>query len=234
MSRLIASSHTAKNGSQPDPFNTLRPTIYRLSNWQRLLFWPVALGIHAWCRTWRMRLDDDSRQLLDRTGSPRLILVWHNRSFLSPEVFRRAFHPERIHCLISPSRAAAWEVALFDTFRLRSVRGSSSRRGVQAMRELVRALRNGMDVGISPDGPSGPACVVQPGAVRLARMAKAPLILCQSQCRQAVRLGTWDRHLIPLPFARLDITIEVIETDDPIWQQTDEAAAKHLADRLLD
>jgi lysophospholipid acyltransferase (LPLAT)-like uncharacterized protein len=191
------------------------------------LFLPAAWCLQAWLRSWRMSLDEPSRSLLQTTPSPRMIVVWHNRSLVAPEMFRRFFDPSRIACLISPSRMAAWEVAYFQRFQLRAIRGSTTRRSIQAAREILQQLRNDNDIGISPDGPSGPLYTFQPGAVALARKAGVPLLLAIPNCRSAFRLKTWDRHMVPAPFARIEVAIRAIQPDDPVWETPDAQIAAH-------
>jgi lysophospholipid acyltransferase (LPLAT)-like uncharacterized protein len=86
-------------------------------------------------------------------------------------------------------------------------------------------LRRGQDVGISPDGPKGPLYAMQPGALFLARMGKVPLVALNFNCRWAWRPHVWDRHLVPLPFAR--ITIEALRLDvDAAFADEDVAAVQ--------
>lgn len=217
-----------------DPFNTKRPVVHELKFHQKLLFYPASWFLQLYFRTWRVRLDEASRKILEQTPSPRMIVVWHNRSFPMPEVFRRCFQPERVSCLISPSKLAAWEVAFFRQFRLRVVRGSSTRRSVQAARELFRELRSGNDVGISPDGPSGPLYSFKPGAVAIARKAGVPVLLAIPNARAARRLKTWDRHLVPYPFATIDLDVRVVAPDNPVWNGSDEQVAAHLREVCLE
>lgn len=196
--------------SQHDPFNTKRPRVHRLKPWQRGVCAVAAWGIGLLYRTWRFRLGPESMEALRSTPGPRVMVAWHNRSFAIPEVFRRLFDPERVACLVSPSKAAAWEVELFRRFRLRSIRGSTTRRSIQAAREILRELKAGRDVGISPDGPSGPLYSFKEGAAALARSAGVPILAIIPNARFALRLPTWDRHLIPLPFARVDVELRVV------------------------
>lgn len=211
-----------------DPFNTRRPEVHELTGWRKAIFYPVSWLLQLYFRTWRIVLDPESEEILRKSAPPRLIVVWHNRSLPMPEVFRRCFDPERIACLISPSRMAAWEVAFFRRFRLRVVRGSTTRRSIQAARELFREIRAGNDVGISPDGPSGPLYSFQPGAIAIARKARVPLLLAIPNCRRARRLRTWDRHLVPWPFARIDLSVRRIDPDDKVWELPNPGAAGEI------
>ena len=87
-------------------------------------------------------------------------------------------------------------------FGLSTVRGSSSRGGGSALRALVGAIQNGVDVAIVPDGPRGPREQLQPGVVTLAALSGAPVVPLAIGARPARRLRSWDRFLVPLPFAR--------------------------------
>ena len=211
-----------------DPYNTRRPQVYELGGWQWLLFYPAAWALRLYFLTWRFHLDEAAREALRDSRPPRLIVMWHNRSLASPEPLRRFLDTSRIACLISPSRVAAWEAAFFRLFRFRVVRGSTTRRSIQAGIELLRALRRGEDAGITPDGPSGPLYSFQTGAVAIARKARCPVLVIVPNTRAAWRLNSWDRHLIPLPFARIDLRIRLIQPEDPLWKQPDAEAAKEI------
>jgi lysophospholipid acyltransferase (LPLAT)-like uncharacterized protein len=227
------SHHASATDSRPDPFNRLRPRVHRLSGWRWLLFHPINWLLLLWMRSWRVKLDAASASILRNCPAPRLILTWHSRSLLMPRLLQRVFPGSAVHCLISPSKAAAWEVAFFESWGMQAIRGSSSRRGVQAMLEMRRALRDGNDVAISPDGPVGPAKRVQHGAIRLAKAAKVPVVLCFSSAQPALRLRTWDRHLIPLPGATIHCQIQLLAPEHALWQQPDAAVAAAI-ESLLD
>src|SRR5262249_15189097 len=87
-------------------------------------------------------------------------------------------------------------------FGLEVVRGSSTRGGTEALRALTAAVRAGEDVAVVPDGPRGPSEHVQPGVVVLAGLTGAPVVPFGFAARPARRLHSWDRFMIPLPFAR--------------------------------
>jgi lysophospholipid acyltransferase (LPLAT)-like uncharacterized protein len=87
-------------------------------------------------------------------------------------------------------------------FGLSVVRGSSSRGGTEALRALAAAVRAGQDVAVVPDGPRGPRECLQAGLVVLAAATGAPVVPLAFAARPARRLASWDRFLVPLPFAR--------------------------------
>lgn len=84
------------------------------------------------------------------------------------------------------------------------IRGSSSRGGFEALREAERALADGGRPALAVDGPRGPAGTVQPGAEALARRAGVPVVFGFVEA-PGVRLRTWDRLLVPWPFARVTV-----------------------------
>jgi len=209
-----------------DPFNTRRPDIHDLGLFQKLVFYPTAWAMRLWFLTWRVHLDEDSRKRVQETPHPRIVVTWHNRSMAMPEVCRRLFDLSTVSCLISASRIAAWEVAFYQIFRLRVIRGSTTRRSIQAAREMLRELLKGNDIGISPDGPSGPLYSFQQGAVAMARKAQVPMLVIVPNTRHAYRMKSWDRHLIPLPFARISVSVQVILPDDPAYSLGNEKASE--------
>jgi lysophospholipid acyltransferase (LPLAT)-like uncharacterized protein len=96
-----------------------------------------------------------------------------------------------------------------------SVRGSSSRRGSTAIRELTSLLESGVDLAITPDGPRGPKYSLGAGAVFLSQKTGIPIMPLHARYHWAIRLKTWDNFAIPIPFSRVDITMDEYFTVDP-------------------
>jgi lysophospholipid acyltransferase (LPLAT)-like uncharacterized protein len=109
--------------------------------------------------------------------------------------------------LTSASKDGMWLGLVARHLGMGSVRGSSSRRGATAMRELLDRVAAGHDIAITPDGPRGPRYTLGSGLVYLAQKADIPVIPCHARFGRALRLETWDRFVIPLPFSRLDVTL---------------------------
>lgn len=217
---------------KPDPF--FSGTVYEVKGWRRwLLIVPGALLFRLYCATLRVAITEEERQALSDTSRPTVCIVWHNRSFLVPFLIRHYRKPDSAYCLISASKAAAWEDAIYHVLGLRSVRGSSTRRGIHAMLGLVRQLGNGNDIVISPDGPSGPRYEFKRGAAAAARMTNSPILLAGIESKQAWRPHTWDRQMYPLPFSKIRIRALKLEPADIFSEATDdEAACKRLAELL--
>ena len=87
-------------------------------------------------------------------------------------------------------------------FGIQTIPGSTSRGGVAAMRTMIRTLKGGEWVGISPDGPRGPRMRATDGIVTLARMTNMPIIPMTFGFRRRKVLGSWDKFIVALPFSR--------------------------------
>src|SRR5207245_1352991 len=119
----------------------------------------------AW--TWRLRVTDEAG-LLNAAGTaalPPLVWVfWHNRLLVIPVLYGRFFRKRRSAVLISRSRDGGILAGCIERFGGEPVRGSSSRGGAAAMRELQRRMEEGCDAYITPDGPKGPRYSMSAGA----------------------------------------------------------------------
>lgn len=148
----------------------------------------------------------DSSGLIDRASArPVIFCLWHNRLALSMVVHRK--YPRKLAALISASKDGALLSAVLRMFGVMAVRGSSSRRGPQALLELTSQAERGHDVAITPDGPRGPRYVVQPGVISLAQVTGLPIVPVTWNARRKICVRSWDRFQIPLPFARCEMVL---------------------------
>lgn len=134
-------------------------------------------------------------------GKPVIFTLWHGR--LGPCTYMH--RDQGIVALISQHRDGEYIARLVERWGYETARGSSSRGGTGALRQLVRSLREGKSVAITPDGPRGPRERVKPGAVILAQLSGAPLIPLAGAADRGWWFGSWDRFLIPKPFSRVCI-----------------------------
>jgi lysophospholipid acyltransferase (LPLAT)-like uncharacterized protein len=121
----------------------------------------------------------------------------HEQLLLMPAVY----HGPGLTALTSSSRDGEIITSLLRVFHIASVRGSSTRHGTTALKEMVRLSRSGADMVITPDGPRGPRQQVKTGIVQLARLADAPIIVMSLACSRGYRFASWDRFLLPYPFS---------------------------------
>lgn len=158
--------------------------------------------------TLRLRVLDPHGCFRGLPGSPVIFVFWHNRILAMTAAFRRIYPRERggVHVLTSASRDGAWLGEMVRQFGMGSVRGSSSRRGAAAMRELLECVGQGRDIAITPDGPRGPCYEFGPGPVYLAQRAGVSVIPVHALFDPVWQLRTWDRFNIPRPCSRLTVT----------------------------
>ncbi|HVT74422.1 MAG TPA: lysophospholipid acyltransferase family protein [Lacunisphaera sp.] len=178
-------------------------SINEVHGWRRLLLWLLASLVRVWGRTLRFEADAETRRMLTKADEPVAIVLWHNRLFLSPEMFRRYRYRRKLFGLVSASKDGAWLAALYRMIGMYPVRGSSSQLGREAARALIEVMQQGCDVGITPDGPRGPMYVVEPGALIVTRRTGAPMVLFGAEFTRAWRLKSWDRFYVPWPFSRV-------------------------------
>jgi len=135
-------------------------------------------------------------------------VFWHGRLLMMP----LAYGGRRLKVLTSSHRDGELITRTVRHFGLETVRGSSTRGGIAGIKGLVRALREGYDVAIAPDGPRGPRFKVQPGVIQLAKLSGRPLLPVTFSATPRKVLQTWDRFVIPLPFSR-----GIFVWGEPIW-----------------
>ena len=169
-----------------------------------------ALALRALFATLRLEVRDPHGFLRNPPPQPVIYTFWHNRILAITAAFLRHYPGGRggVLVLTSPSRDGMWLDEVARRLGMGAIRGSSSRRGATAMRELLEKVDAGHDIAITPDGPRGPRYTLGPGPVFLSQKAGIPLIPVHARFHRAARLNTWDRFAIPLPFSRVEVTID--------------------------
>jgi len=139
-----------------------------------------------------------------RDGENMIFAFWHNRFTMMPFVYENHFHQNRIAVIVSQSRDGELVVRFLDRFHFKSIRGSSSRGGKQAMLNLTRIVRDGWNVAVTPDGPRGPRYQVQDGIITLASVTGVPIVpVSYSSSLRFIFRGSWDHFRLPLPGSRM-------------------------------
>ncbi len=143
-------------------------------------------------------------------GEPFIVVFWHNRLLLVPVVWQR-FLRTGVRAggvaLTSSSRDGELIAQFLGRFGIGPVRGSATRGGSTAIRELIRSLRRGHDVGITPDGSRGPCYEIKPGLVLLAQLSGRRILPISFEYMNAWRTRSWDRFFIPKPFSRVTFVV---------------------------
>lgn len=174
-----------------------------MTAYDRLLL-ALAAPLGSWAAralaaTLRLTREEEHARPFWERRAPVIYAIWHGRILLIPWLYGRT-HP--VSVMASRSRDGELVARFVRRFGFRTVRGSTTRGGSDALRRLARLLRWGQEVAVVPDGPLGPRGVVQPGVIALARMTGAPILPLAFGAHPAWRLRSWDEFLIPKPFAR--------------------------------
>lgn len=133
------------------------------------------------------------------TDRPFIIAFWHGRFLMMPHCWN-AKH--QIHMLISQHRDGRLIADTIAHLGIHTVAGSSSKGGAQALRAMVKLLKSGECIGVTPDGPRGPRMRASEGVIGAARLSGAPIIPATYSINRGRNLSSWDRFLVPWPFGR--------------------------------
>jgi lysophospholipid acyltransferase (LPLAT)-like uncharacterized protein len=144
------------------------------------------------------RIDPAAAAILD-TGMPFLAAFWHNRLGLIAAGWSRGRPLAMLHSSHGDGRMLGEALSAFVS---RPIEGSTRRNPAAALRGMMRALQDGLPVGITPDGPRGPRMRCQAGVVEAARLCGVPVIPVACSSRPRIQARSWDRFLVPLPFTR--------------------------------
>lgn len=176
-----------------------------------------------------VHVNRDSPESCWAKGERIIFAFWHGRLLMMPF----AYPGKPVATLISQHRDGEYISRIAVVFGSRVIRGSATRGGVRAFKQMILALKEGLDLVITPDGPKGPRAKVKSGVIELAKLTGAPIVPVTFSAARRRSLKSWDAFLLPLPFSRA-----VYIWGEPIYVDptaTKEEVAKHqelLAVRL--
>ena len=190
---------------------------------------PSALA--ALARTWSVQVEGEGHYEEAFRHPGRLFSLWHGRMLVP-----LPHHRDRNMCvLVSPSDDGSLILPLLARFGQRVIRGSSNQESARALRHMLRELKTGGTVVVTPDGPRGPRHSMNPGLAWLAKVTGFPVLPCGFVCDRAWRLKSWDRFTIPRPRARVALVygepllVERHADEARLASATEEIRARMLA-----
>ena len=162
--------------------------------------------LHLLGRTWRFRvLNGEAVRSLRKEKRAFIFALWHGH--LLPLLW---FHRgEGVKVLISEHRDGELVARAAESLGYGLIRGSTTRGANRALISLVRELQAGHEIAITPDGPRGPAETFAPGALVAAQRSDSRILPVAISADRAWRLDSWDRFMIPKPFARVTVAYGV-------------------------
>ena len=159
------------------------------------------------------------------SGQRPVMAFWHGRILPATFYFRR----RGIVVITSENFDGEWIARIIERFGFGTARGSTTRGGSAALRQLVKAMRAGRPAGFTIDGPRGPARVAQPGAVWLAKATGNPLLPFHLEASAYWSVPSWDRTQIPKPFSTVAL---VVGQPIPVSRETSDEALEGVRNRL--
>jgi lysophospholipid acyltransferase (LPLAT)-like uncharacterized protein len=165
-----------------------------------VLSWLAARYIQLVWATGKWRIDNiDIADRLVADGTPFIACFWHGRMLMIPNAWK---YDAKMSILISHHRDGVFISRTLAHLGIGTIAGSTSRGGAGALVAMVRSLKRGEYLGITPDGPRGPRMRAAPGAAAAARLSGAVLLPVSYGAARRRVLGSWDRFVVPLPFSR--------------------------------
>jgi hypothetical protein len=173
----------------------------RQARWIALI---VGALVRVLARSWRVReVHQGEGDVIRQHDRPVVFCLWHCELLCHMWNFRN----QGIVVLISEHGDGEIAARAAESMGYRTIRGSSRRGAERALLALAREAEGGANVAVTPDGPRGPAESFAPGALIAAQRAGAPIVLLRAVVSSAWRLRSWDRFIIPKPFARVTILV---------------------------
>lgn len=170
------------------------------SGFQAFLAWLGYLYIkfvYVTCRWQRINFEVIDQYISE--DKPFIICFWHGRLAMLPPAWK---WKKPFQMLLSSHRDGQLIANVLGHFGIGVISGSTTRGGAKAALGLVKAVRSGVVIGITPDGPKGPAYKVSPGIVTISKLVQADIIPVSYSTSRSKTLKTWDRFHFPLPFGR--------------------------------
>lgn len=163
-----------------------------------------------------------------RPGARVILCFWHGRFGLAHKTWAFGRGVPKCKMLVSPSREG--EIAGYasrtvgaELIRGSAAKGAKQKRGLEAVREMVRHIDAGGAIALTPDGPRGPLMAAKTGPVHVAKIAEVPLLPAAWSTQRRIVFKSWDSFILPLPFGR-----GAIVWGEPIQPPSPEADSAEL------
>lgn len=174
---------------------------------------------------------------LARPGDQGIIVFWHNKLFylsycIAVHLVRKG---GRVAVLISESRDGEYMARVASALGAEVIRGSSSRAGGSGFRRLCSLAGSGTSLCIAPDGPRGPRYEAKEGTIYLAQKTGLPILPVSYRPKGAVRFGSWDGFVLPLPFTSVEVRCgEPVRVPDKLSSKERKKLCLILQGRLME
>ena len=156
-------------------------------------------------------------------------VTWHSELLMSPQAYRQIHKTQKSAAIISQHSDGQLIASTLNMLGIRPLRGSSKKGAKKVLLEAFRAVKNGEEVLITPDGPRGPRHSMSDGAIGLAVKSALPIFVMNYKASSYWQLKSWDKFVIPKPFSRIDFYIQSVSLEG----MTLDEAKEHLLAKML-
>ncbi|MDE4276724.1 DUF374 domain-containing protein [Phaeobacter gallaeciensis] len=168
-----------------------------------------------------------------KRGEPVIFVLWHQRLIMAPYLFDTSLG--RICALTSAARAGRLAGQILVRLGFETIPMSSHKRHVALSREVLRRTKEGCSIGIAADGPRGPARISSGVPITWARMTGCRVFTVAFAEKKVLKLPTWDKQMLPLPFSRGVLICQEWQETVPKKPADDEAEAlRQSLEKALD
>lgn len=204
----------------------------------RLLVWMAYCLVEVLWRTGRVRVigDEHWRSSIISSQGMAIPVCWHQHLLICARYSVSKRVPLKAGFLISPSVDGEAPTWLAEMYGATCIRGSSTHTGSRAVRQLIKAIRKDkLSPLITPDGPRGPRFDFKPGALFVAQLSEVPIVPLAFAAKPAKVFRTWDKFVLPSPFARIVIAVgEPVMVSRELNAEQVEAMQAQLSKRMLE
>ena len=161
--------------------------------------------------------------------SPFLVAFWHGEILMNPFMYKKIFKDVNMSLLISDHFDGEMIAKSVSYFGFDTIRGSSTRGGIKALKESFRKIDKGFSIAITPDGPKGPRHSVADGIVAIAQKKELEIVTFNYSASSFWQMKSWDKFIIPKPFSKL-----TFYASEPflVTNMSKEDAKKEIKNRL--
>ena len=141
-----------------------------------------------------------------------IIACWHSDLLMIP-VYRHIRPKHSASAIISQHKDGEIVAKVLSYLSIKALRGSTRKGAKKVLLEAIRAVREGEEIQISPDGPKGPRYHINDGVVALAQKENLPIMIIGYMADRYWQLKSWDKFVIPKPFAKIDFYIQSLSIE---------------------
>jgi hypothetical protein len=160
-----------------------------------LAYWTIT--VLGWTMTFEEVRTEIPKSFLEK-GIFGIGAFWHGRLLMMPRVYKG----RKLSFLVSSHRDGQIIGRALERFGFHAILGSTSRKGIAAFKQMLRAIQGGSDIAITPDGPKGPRYRAQIGVIELAKLTGRPVVPLTFSASRRKLFKTWDQFLLPYPFSK--------------------------------